>query len=65
MTQLLTEPTLTIDEHGVHEWRLDGVLHRLDGPARIWDNDDEEWLFDGRYHRIGGPAIVYADGDKE
>ena len=63
MTQLLTEPTLTINEHGTHDWRLNGVHHRLDGPARIWSKpyNGEEWIVNGRYHRVGGPARIFQE----
>jgi hypothetical protein len=45
-------------------WFLDGDLHRIDGPARIWYNDNgllkrEEWFLDGRLHRMDGPAAIY------
>lgn len=47
------EARLGID--GVIEWRDDeGELHRVGGPARVFQS--------GREHRDGGPAAVYPDG---
>ncbi len=56
------------------EWReklKDGseVLHRLDGPAIEWDNNQkqeywyndqrQEWWYMGKRHREGGPALIF------
>ena len=50
-------------------WRLDGHLHREDGPAVIRYYPDgqvkeEEWRLDGHLHREDGPAGIeyYPDG---
>lgn len=45
------------------EYRLDGALHRLDGPAVERDNGDKEWWVNGKRHRLDGPAIDCANGD--
>lgn len=37
-------------------------LHRIDGPARIWNNGDESWWINGKRHREDGPAIQYIKG---
>lgn len=44
-------------EDGVrHEYRLDGNLHRVNGPARIWKaNGAWSWWQRGRYNRYYGP----------
>jgi len=39
-----------------------GQLHRLDGPAVIYEDGGQEWWADGLLHRTDGPAIVRADG---
>tara|TARA_R110000851_G_scaffold97891_1_gene211897 strand:+ start:216 stop:425 length:210 start_codon:yes stop_codon:yes gene_type:complete len=31
------------------EWRLDGKLHRTDGPAIEWENGDIAWCLHGEY----------------
>jgi hypothetical protein len=56
---------LEIDSQGNKLWRLNGVLHREDGPAIEYPNGDKLWLFNGKLHRENGPAIIYACGDKE
>ena len=47
------------------EWRLNGQLHREDGPAVEWDNGTNEWFLNDKLHREDGPAIEYANGSKE
>jgi hypothetical protein len=32
------EPTMTINAYGTKEWRQNGQLHRIDGPAIEWAN---------------------------
>jgi hypothetical protein len=50
---------------GTKHWRVNGKLHRLDGPAIEWSDGAKEWRVDGVVHRIGGPAVIWADGTKE
>ena len=40
-------------------------LHRLDGPAVLFENGSKEWWVDGKLHRISGPAIEWVNGTKE
>ena len=47
------------------EWRVNGRLHREDGPARIWADGGQEWWINGILHREDGPAIIYPNGNKE
>ena len=54
----------TIDKSGNKFWRVNGLLHRLDGPALEWSNGYKEWHVNGLYHRLDGPAIEWSDGDK-
>ena len=44
------------------EWKVDGKLHRLDGPAVEWSDGSKEWWVNGLRHRLGGPAIDWIDG---
>jgi hypothetical protein len=48
------------------EWRLDGKLdgklHREDGPAVEWPAGTKEWYLNGKRHRVDGPAIEWGDG---
>jgi hypothetical protein len=54
----------TIDRHGITTHRLNGIIHRTDGPAVEKPNGDRYWYVNGEYHRTDGPAIEYADGEK-
>ena len=49
-------------EHPLRPGNLNGQLHRLDGPARIYANGDQEWWVRGLLHRLDGPAVIYATG---
>jgi hypothetical protein len=33
------------------QWKLNGMLHRIDGPTIIWRNGNEYWYKYNRYHR--------------
>ena len=50
--------------NGNKEWRLNGRLHREDGPAIIFADGRETWYLEGYYHREDGPAVEYSNGDK-
>jgi hypothetical protein len=39
-------------------------LHRLDGPAVIWEDGEQSWYQFGRLHREDGPAVECANGYK-
>lgn len=54
-------------------WYLDGTtsennmdvtkqLHRVDGPAAVWDDGYEEWRQYDKLHRTNGPALIKPDG---
>ena len=45
-------------------WKLNGKLHRADGPASERSDGKKYWYLDGKLHRTDGPAIVYSNGDK-
>jgi hypothetical protein len=47
------------------EWRLNGKLHRTDGPAIERANGDRLWYLNGKLHRTDGPAIEHADDYRE
>ena len=46
------------------EWRLNGILHRTDGPAIEYSTGTKEWWVNGKRHRTDGPAIEWSDGSK-
>ena len=39
------------------EWRYNGNLHRIDGPAVI-EGTNEKWYLNGNLHNIDGPAVI-------
>jgi hypothetical protein len=53
-----------IGNHLYHEYYYAGILHRIDGPARIiWNNSKithVEYYYMGHVHRINGPAMISA-----
>jgi hypothetical protein len=55
------EPTMHV-KFGDQEWRVNGELHRTDGPAIIWADGRQEWHVNGLPHRTDGPALIRADG---
>ena len=61
MTMLMTT---TVRADGVTEWRVGGLLHRTDGPAREHPNGTKEWYASGQRHREDGPAVECADGTR-
>lgn len=48
----------------LHEgWYYNGVLHRLNGPAAIYDDGTQKWTFSQRRgSRNNEPAVVYDNG---
>ena len=47
------------------EWRLNGALHRTDGPAverARYSKEANEWWVNGMRHRDDGPAVEYPSG---
>jgi hypothetical protein len=38
------------------EHRVNGELHRPNGPARIWSTGVKAWFLFGKYHRYYGPS---------
>ena len=59
------KPTLTVAKNGTRSWRLNGKLHRTDGPADEDADGSTEWWLRGNRHRIDGPAVEYTDGSTE
>ena len=54
-----------VDDYGTKSWRLDGKLHREDGPAVEYTDGNKFWFLNDKRHRVDGPAIEWADGGKE
>ena len=43
----MPEPILTEFQNGDKEWRLNGNLHREDGPAREYSDGSKFWYLNG------------------
>lgn len=56
------KPNFEIDDHGTKIWRLNGILHREDGPAIEYVSGTKIWYKQGYKHREDGPAIEYPSG---
>jgi hypothetical protein len=54
--------TVKVDEEGDKYWRIDGKIHRTDGPAVEWADGTKEWAIYGLNHRTDGPAVEWASG---
>lgn len=56
-----------VEVDGSKHWYVDGVCHRVGGPAieRVLGGT-EVWCVNGKRHRLDGPAVEYTeDGSKE
>jgi len=49
---------------GIKQWRLNGKVHRVDGPAIIYPKGTKDWYVNGKLHRVDGPAIEWFNGWK-
>ena len=54
----------TVDSYGTKHWKLNGKLHRTDGPAVEWSNGDKHWCLNNKLHRTDGPAVEWSNGSK-
>ena len=58
------QPECVVDKWGTKEWRLNGKLHREDGPAIETTDGYTTWYLNDKLHREDGPACEYPDGHK-
>lgn len=49
--------TISVDRKGTTSYTYQGQLHRLDGPALIFEDGDAAWFLYDKLHRIDGPAV--------
>jgi len=56
------QSVMTVSPHGTESWHLNGVLHRIDGPAMTHRDGSEEWWKNGQLHRAEGPAVTANTG---
>ena len=45
-------------------FNMEGVLHRIDGPAVEGSDGNKSWWVNGKLHRVDGPAVESPDGSK-
>ena len=53
------------NQYGCITYSVDGKLHKLNGPAVVFESGSKMWAINGKRHREDGPAIEHANGDKE
>ncbi len=58
----MAQPMRVVKANGTQEWRLNGLLHRVDAPAVIKPDGSQAWYLRGVPHRTDGPAWIHADG---
>jgi len=49
---------------GTEYWYVEGLLHRLDGPAILYQSGVKYWYKHGEKHREDGPCEEHYDGYK-
>lgn len=49
-TETETEPAFTTT-NGIKAWFRENQLHRVNGPAVIWDDGSQEWVRKNKLHR--------------
>lgn len=62
---MASTPTREEDRYGNVRWRVDGDLHRVDGPAVEYAAGGSQWWLNDQLHRADGPAIVSDDGTRD
>ena len=63
--KLSSQPVRTADARGTILYKLNGQLHRLDGPAAEYADGSKFWYVEGKLHRLDGPAAECASGTKQ
>ena len=61
----MSEPQCETFPDGTKEWKVNGILHREDGPAIVWSDGSQFWYRDDQRHREDGPAVIWANGLEE
>lgn len=65
LAELLTL-TVEVNDYGTTYYRNQSEqVHRVHGPAIIYETGGCVWYLNSRIHRTGGPAVEYSDGSKE
>jgi len=53
---------IRVSVNGTTRYFLNGVLHRISGPAVVYKSGGQYYYLNGEPHRIGGPAVTRPDG---
>lgn len=54
-----------MDPDGTIKWSLNGLYHRVDGPAIEHPSGTKLWFLHGFKHRVDGPAMQWHSGRSE
>jgi hypothetical protein len=55
-----------VDTHRTITYKLNGLFHREDGPAVIYEDESKKyWYKNGKMHKEDGPAVIYKDESKK
>lgn len=49
----------TVRMIGLIDYRRHGEIHRVHGPAEIWENTSKFWMQHGMRHRLDGPSDLF------
>lgn len=60
-----SESELVVHPDGLREYRRNGVLHRVGGPAKEDLGGNKKYYIEGKLHREDGPAFTRSDGYEE
>jgi len=59
------EYTVFVHDDGTKYWYdVDGLRHRLDGPAMEYADGSKCWYYKDKLHRLDGPAVEHPSGTK-
>ena len=65
ISKQLYRKSAIVDENAYRkQWLVEGMLHRVDGPAVKKVNGDMHWYQYGKLHRLDGPAIEWFCGSR-
>ena len=68
LDRLAEELTLRIevDKFGtIRYYNSNNQIHRIHGPAVVYNRAIQIWYQNGKMHRLDGPALIWPDGPKE
>ena len=52
--------SISVSSYGTRRYRnAGGQLHRVGGPAVVWESGEQEWYQNNLRHREDGPAMLW------